>query len=62
MDGGGLGRKPYLVPAEISSFVYLVKFDDGDHRVNLTLHLFVSNVDPGNEDFMCNRVGFKSSP
>ena len=50
------------MPAEISSFVYLVKFDDGDHRVNLTLHLFVSNVDPGNEDFMCKRVGFKSSP
>ena len=27
--------------------------------VSLIFHLFVSDVDPGNEDFMCKRVGAK---
>ena len=25
--------------------------------MSLRFHLFVSDVDPGNEDFMCKRVG-----
>ena len=44
------GRKPYLGPAEISCFVYLVQFKDGQRKVSLRLHLFVSNVDPGCKD------------
>ena len=27
--------------------------------MSLRLHLFVSDVDPGNEGFMCKRVGAK---
>ena len=41
-------RKPYLGPTEILSFVYLVQFKDGGHRVSLRLHLFVFDVNPGN--------------
>ena len=52
-------RKSYLGPAEILSFVYLVQFKDGGRRVSLRLHLFIFDVDPGNEDFMCKRVGAK---
>ena len=29
--------------------------------MSLRFHLFVSDVDPGNEDFMCKRVGAKTS-
>ena len=53
------GRKSYLGPVKISSFVYLVQLKDGGHRVSLRLHLFVSGVDPGNEDFMSKREGAK---
>ena len=52
-------RKSYLGPTEILSFVYLVQFKDGGRRVSLRLHLFVFDVDPGNEDFRCKRVGAK---
>ena len=64
-------KKSYLGPAKILSFVYLVQFKDGGRRVSLRFHLFVSDVDPGNEDFMCKRVdakiflrsqGWKGSP
>ena len=52
-------RKSYLGLAEISSFVYLVQFKDGGRRVSLRSHLFVSDVDPGNEDFMWKSVSAK---
>ena len=52
------GRKFYLGPA-ISSFIYLVQFKDGGRRESLRRHLFVSDVDPGSEDFMCKRVDAK---
>ena len=45
-------RKPYLGPAEISCFVYLVHLKYGGRRVSLRLHLFVFDTDPGNKDFM----------
>ena len=45
-------RKPYLGPAEISCFVYLVQLKDEGCRVSLRLHLFVFDVDPGNKDFV----------
>ena len=44
------GRESYLGPAEISCFVYLVQFKDGQRKVGLRLHLFLSNVDPGCKD------------
>ena len=46
------GRKSYLGPDEISSFVYLVQFKGRGCRVSLRILLFVSDVDPGNDDFM----------
>ena len=51
------GRKSYLRPAENSSFVYLVHFKDGGRRLSLRRHLFISDVHPGNGNFMCKRVG-----
>ena len=45
-------RKPYLGPAEISCFVYLVQLKDEGCRVSLRLHLFVFDVDSGNKDFV----------
>ena len=66
------GRKSYLAPVEISSSVFLIQFKDGGHRVSLRLHLFVSDVDPGKDDFKCKNVcaktfllvpqGWKGSP
>ena len=66
------GRKSYLAPVEISSSVFLIQFKDGGHRESLRLHLFVSDVDPGKEDFKCKNVcaktflrvpqGWKGSP
>ena len=50
------GRKSYLAPVEISSSVFLIQFKDGGHRESLRLHLFVSDVDPGKEDFKCKNV------
>ena len=50
-------RKCYLGPAEISTFVYLPQFKDRGRRVSLRLHLFVSDVDLGNEDFVWKKVG-----
>ena len=47
------GKKSYLGPAKIPSFVYLLQFRNGGRRVSLRLHLFVSDVDPEKEDFMC---------
>ena len=35
------GKKSYLGPAKIPSFVYLLQFRDGGRRVSLRLHLFV---------------------
>ena len=63
VGGSGLGQKVLFRAGgnvEISSFVYLVHFKGGGRRVSLTLYLFVSDVDPGNEDFICRRVGAKS--
>ena len=37
--------------------MYLVQFKGGGCRVSL--RLFVFDVEPGNEDFMCKRVGAK---
>ena len=51
------GRKSYLRQAEISSFTYLLQFKYRERRVSLRLHLFVSDVDLGNEGFVCKRVG-----
>ena len=39
--------------------MYLVEFKDGGCRVSLRFHLFVSDGDPGNENFMCKRVDAK---
>ena len=52
-------RKFYLGSAEISSFVYLAQFKDGGRSLSLRLNLFVSDVDPRNEDFICKWVGKK---
>ena len=40
----GWSRKSSLVPAEITSFVFLVLLKDGGRTVNPRFHLFVSNV------------------
>ena len=53
------GRRSCFEPAEISFFVYLVQFKDEGCRVSLKLHLFVSDGDSGNEDFICKRMGAK---
>ena len=42
-------RKPCLGGVEILSFVLLVLFKDGRCRVSLRFHLFVSDVNQGNE-------------
>ena len=42
-------RKSCLGPAEITSFVFLVLLKDGRHMVSLRFHLFVSDVNHGNE-------------
>ena len=42
-------RKSGLGPAEIALFVFLVLFKDGGRRVSLRFHLFVSDVNQGNE-------------
>ena len=50
---GGLwwgGAKSSLAPAEITSFVFLVLFKDNGQRVNPRFHLFVSDVNQGNEE------------
>ena len=52
-------QKSYLRPAEISSFLVLVKFKNKGRRLSLRLNLYISDVDPGNEDIMCKRVGAK---
>ena len=39
-----------LGPAEIASFVCLILFKDGGHRVSPKSHIFVSDVNQGNEE------------
>ena len=46
----GWSRKSSLAPAEITSFVFLVLFKDGEQRVNPRFHLFISDVNQGNEE------------
>ena len=43
-------QKSLLGPAEISSFVCLVLFKDGEHRVSRRFYLFVSDFHQGNEE------------
>ena len=42
-------RKSYLGPAEIAFYVFLVSFKDGRRRVSSRFHLFVFDVNQGNE-------------
>lgn len=51
----------YLVPTEISSFVLLVRFRDWGHRFSVRCHLFVSDINQGNEDFVCKKAGLRFS-
>ena len=44
------GRKYCLDPAEIESFVCLILFKDGEHRVSPRFHHFVSDVNQWNEE------------
>ena len=60
MGGGGLGQKVLFRASRNLIFVYLVKFEDWGRRVSLIrFRLVVSDVDPGNKDFMCKRVSAK---
>ena len=43
-------RKSCLGPAEIASFVFLVLFKDGEHKVSPRFHIFVSDVNQGNKE------------
>ena len=43
-------RKSCLGPAEIPSAVFLVLFKDGRRRMSLRFHLFVFDVNQGNEE------------
>ena len=43
-------RKSCLRPAEIASFVRLVLFKDWGCKVSPRLHLFISDVNQGNEE------------
>ena len=53
-------RKSWLGPAEISSFVFLVLFKDGERRPNPRIHLFVSDF--WVQDFLEWPQGWKDSP
>ena len=50
VGGGGVEQKVFVGPTEIVSFVFLVVFKDGGFRVNPGFHLFLSDVNQGNED------------
>ena len=54
-------RKSCLGPAEISCFVFLVQFKDERRRVSLRFYLFVSDVNQGNKDFECKKLGSRFS-
>ena len=60
-------RKSCLGPAEIPSAVFLVLFKDGRRRMSLRFHLFVFDVNQGNEetkwiqDFLVLPQGWKDS-
>ena len=54
-------RKSCLGPTEISSFVFLVQFKDGGRMVSLRFDLFISDVNQGNEDLECKKVGSRFS-
>ena len=43
-------KKSYLGPVDIASFVFLVSFKDCGRRVSPRFHLFVSDVNQGNEE------------
>ena len=51
-----------LEPAEITSFVFLVLFKDGRPSVSPRFHLFVSNVNQGNERRLCEFKVFLRDP
>ena len=53
----GWCRKSYSVPAEISSLCVPGLIRGLGCKVSLKFNLVVSDVDPGNEDFMCKSVG-----
>ena len=61
-------RKSCLWLAEIASFVFLVLFKDGGHRVSPRFRRFVSDVNQGNEyaewvqDFLAWPQGWKDTP
>ena len=50
MGGGGVKQKSFLGLAEITSFVFLVLFKDGGRSMTPRFHLFVSDVNQGNEE------------
>ena len=43
-------RKSCLGPVEIASFIFLVLFKDRGPMLNIIVHLFVSDVNQGNEE------------
>ena len=43
-------RNSCLGPAEIASFVFLILLEDGGRKVSPRFHLFVSDVNQGNEE------------
>ena len=43
-------RKRYIEPAELASVLFLILIKDGGCRVSPRLHLFVFDVNQGNEE------------
>ena len=43
-------RKCCLGPADIASFLFLLLFKDGERSVSPRFHLFVSDVNQGNQE------------
>ena len=60
-------RKSYSEPAEIASIAFLVLFKNEGCRISQRIHLFVSDVNQGNEkagrfqDFLAGFQGWKDS-
>ena len=55
----GWGKKSYSGPAKISSLCVPGLIRGLGCKVSLRFHVVVSDVDPGNQYFMCKSVGAK---
>ena len=53
----GWSRKSCLEPAEISFFCVPGLIQDGGRRVSLRFCLFISDLNQGNKDIECKKVG-----